>query len=35
MVQKTYKYYTTTFDLEEGFLNGPCISISNLLENIA
>ena len=33
-VQKTSKYYTTEFDLE-GFLNGACISISNLLENIA
>ena len=34
-VQKTSKYYTTEFDLEEGFLNGACISISNLPENIA
>jgi hypothetical protein len=34
-VQKTSKYYTTAFDLEEGFLNGACISISNLPENIA
>ena len=34
-VQKTSKYYTTEFVLEEGFLNGACISISNLLENIA
>ena len=33
-VQKTSKYYTTEFDLEEGFLNGVCISISNLPENI-
>ena len=33
-VQKTSKYYTTEFDLE-GFLNGACISISNLPENIA
>ena len=33
-VQKTSKYYTTEFDLEEGFLNGACISISNLRENI-
>jgi hypothetical protein len=23
------------FDLEEGFLNGACISISNLPENVA
>ena len=35
MVQKTSKYYTTEFDLEEGFLDGACISISNLPENIA
>jgi hypothetical protein len=35
MVQKTSKYYTMEFDLEEGFLSGACISISNLLENIA
>ena len=35
-VQKTSKYYTTEFDLEEGFfLNGAYISISNLPENIA
>ena len=34
-VQKTSKYYTTEFDLEEGFLNGACNSISNLPENIA
>ena len=34
-VQKTSKYYTTEFDLEEGFLNGARISISNLPENIA
>ena len=34
-VQKTSKYYTTEFDLEEGFLNGACISIYNLPENIA
>jgi len=34
-VQKTCKYYTTEFDLEEGFLNGACIGISNLPENIA
>ena len=34
-VQTTSKYYTTEFDLEEGFLNGACISISNLPENIA
>ena len=34
-VQKISKYYTTEFDLEEGFLNGACISISNLPENIA
>jgi len=34
-VQKTSKYYTAEFDLEEGFLNGACIGISNLLENIA
>ena len=34
-VQKTSKYYTTEFDFEEGFLNGACISISNLPENIA
>ena len=34
-VQKASKYYTTEFDLEEGFLNGACISISNLPENIA
>ena len=34
-VQKTSKYYTTEFDLEEGFLNGACISISNLPENTA
>jgi len=34
-VQKTSKYYTMEFDLEEGFLNGACISISNLPENIA
>ena len=34
-VQKTSKYYTTEFDLEEGFLNGACMSISNLPENIA
>ena len=34
-VEKTSKYYTTEFDLEEGFLNGACISISNLPENIA
>jgi hypothetical protein len=34
-VQKTSKYYTTECDLEEGFLNGACISISNLQENIA
>jgi hypothetical protein len=35
-VQKTSKYYTTEFDLEEGFfLNGACISISSLPENIA
>ena len=34
-VQKTSKYYTTEFDLEEWFLNGACISISNLPENIA
>jgi hypothetical protein len=27
-VQKTYKYYTTEFDLEEGFLNGACIQFS-------
>jgi hypothetical protein len=33
MVQKTSKYYTTEFDLEEGL--GACISISNLPENIA
>jgi hypothetical protein len=32
---KTSKYYTTEFDLEEGFLNAACISISNLPENIA
>jgi hypothetical protein len=35
MVQKISKYYTMEFDLEEGFLNGACISISNLQENIA
>ena len=34
-VQKTSKYYTTEFDLEEEFLNGACISISNLPEDIA
>jgi hypothetical protein len=34
-VQKTSKYYTTEFDLEEGFLYGACISIYNLPENIA
>ena len=35
-VQKTSKYYTTEFDLEKGFfLNGACISISSLPENIA
>jgi hypothetical protein len=34
-LQKTSKYYTTEFDLEEGFLNRACISISNLPENIA
>ena len=34
-VQKTSKHYTTNFDLEEGFLNGACISISSLPENIA
>jgi hypothetical protein len=34
-VQKTSYYYTTEFDFEEGFLNGACISISNLPENIA
>jgi len=33
-VQKTSKYYTTEFDLEEGLLNGACISISNLPESI-
>jgi hypothetical protein len=33
---KTSKYYTMEFDLEEGFiLNGACISVSNLPENIA
>jgi hypothetical protein len=32
---KTSKCYTTEFDLEEGFLNGACISIYNLPENIA
>ena len=34
-VQKTSKYYTTEFDLRERFLNGACISISNLPENVA
>ena len=35
-VQKTSKYYTTEFDLEEGFfLNGACLSISNLPGNTA
>jgi hypothetical protein len=34
-VQKTSKYYTTEFDLEGFYLNGACISISNLPENIA
>ena len=34
-VQKISKHYTTEFDLEEGFLNGACISVSNLPENIA
>jgi hypothetical protein len=34
-VQKASKYCTIEFDLEEGFLNGACISISNLPENIA
>jgi hypothetical protein len=34
-VQKASKYYTMKFDLEEGFLNGACISISNLPENVA
>jgi hypothetical protein len=32
---KTSKYHTAEFDLEEGFLNGACIGISNLPENIA
>jgi hypothetical protein len=35
MVQKTSKYYTMEFDLEEGFFYGAYISISNLPENIA
>jgi hypothetical protein len=34
-IQKTSKYYTTEFDLEEGFLNGACIRISNLPETTA
>ena len=33
-VQKISKYYTKEFDLEEGFLNGAYISISNLPGNI-
>jgi hypothetical protein len=28
-------YYTTEFDLEKRILNGACISISNLPENVA
>jgi len=34
-VQKTSKYYTTEFDLKEGFYTEHVISISNLPENIA
>jgi hypothetical protein len=34
-VQNASKCYTTEFDLEELFLKGACISISNLPENIA
>jgi hypothetical protein len=35
MVQNTSKYYTPKFDLEEVSLNGACITISNLPENLA
>ena len=33
--ENTSTYYTTEFDLEEELFHGACISISNLLENIA
>jgi hypothetical protein len=34
-VQKTSKYYITEFEIEEGFLNEACNSISNLPDNTA